>query len=151
MLRWAASWFALLLPLLLLGCGDSSGVGTTYPVSGTITFNGEPLNAENTSVLFKPDASKGNASPFEPVATVDADGSYTLITQGKDGAPPGWYKVVVTAFNGAPKHPAGPKQDKQKGARSLLPSKYGLAQSTPLAVEVVANPGRGAYDLKLTR
>ncbi len=151
MLRSAFPWFTLLLPLLILGCGDASGVGTTYPVSGTITFNGEPLNAENTSVLFKPDASRGNASPFEPVGTADADGSYTLITRGKDGAPPGWYKVVVTAFNGLAKHPAGPKQDRHPAARSLLPGRYGLAETTTLSVEVVANPARGAYDLKLTR
>jgi hypothetical protein len=150
MLRRLLPGLALFLPLLLLGCGDTSGVGPTYPVSGKITFNGEPLNAENTSVLFKPDSARGNTSPFEPAGTVDKDGSYALVTKGKEGAPPGWYKVVVTAFDGSPKHPGGPTHAKRAVARSLLPARYGQAQTTTLSVEVVANPARGAYDLKLT-
>ncbi len=151
MLRRLLPRLVLLLPLLPPGCGDASGVGTTYPVSGKITFNGEPFNAETTSVLFKPDAARGNTSHFEPVGTVDRDGGYALVTRGKDGAPPGWYKVVVTAFDGSPQHPGGPRHAKRPVAHSLLPARYGQAQTTTLAVEVVANPARGAYDLKLAR
>ena len=46
---------------------------------------------------FKPDRSKGNQTPFEPVGVVDEQGIYTVTTKGKDGAPPGWYKVLVSA------------------------------------------------------
>jgi hypothetical protein len=140
----------LLAVLPVLGCGDTSGVGQTFPVSGKVTFNDKPLTAKTTMVLFKPDASKGNTSSFEPAGTVDADGNYKLLTQGKTGAPPGWYQVVVTARDdAAPVHPNGPKQHRPV-AKSLLPSKYGQPQTSGLAIEVVEKPAPGAYDLKLS-
>ena len=141
----------LLAVIPLLGCGDSSGVGVTFPVSGKVTFNNEPLTAKTTMVLFKPDASKGNTSLFEPAGTVDAGGNYKLTTQGKNGAPPGWYQVVVTAReDAAPVHPKGPKQHRPV-AKSLLPSKYGQPKTSGLAIEVVEKPDPGAYDLKLSK
>jgi hypothetical protein len=144
-----------LLPLALLygclasGCGDDSGIGPTFPVAGKVTINNAPLTAKSTIVLFKPDASRGNTSPFEPAGTVDADGSYSLKTKGKNGAPPGWYKVVVTAREESPPvHPQNPRH--RPATKSLVPAKYGLEKTSDLSIEVVENPGLGAYDLKLT-
>src|SRR5690349_19138759 len=85
---------ALLCGCLASGCSDDSGVGPTFPVTGKVTINDAPLTAKSTIVLFKPDASRGNTCPFQPAGTVDADGSYSLKTRTKAGAPPGWYKVV---------------------------------------------------------
>jgi hypothetical protein len=141
----------LLVGLPASGCGDSSGVGRTVPVSGKVTVDGMPLAAKTTVILFKPDASKGNASPFEPTGTVEDDGTYKLTTKGKSGAPPGWYKVVVTAREEtAPVHPKSPKSHRPV-ARSLLSAKYGTAESSGLSIEVVESPAPGAYDLKLTK
>jgi len=140
----------LLLVLLASGCGDNSGVGKTYPVRGRITFNNEPLTAESTTVLFKPDAARGNTSPFEPAGTVDEDGNYSLLTKGKKGAPAGWYKVVVTALASEPVHSKGPGHP-HPVAQSLLPARYGQAKTTDLTVEVVEHPAPGAYDLKLKK
>ena len=139
----------LLCALLAFGCGDSRGVGKVYPVTGKITLNGEPLTVTTTMVLFRPDASRGNASRFEPAGTVDADGDYTVFTDGKEGAPSGWYKVIVTATSTEVQTTHG-KRDHPR-PKSLLPAKYGRAQTTELAVEVVANPAPGVYDLKLSR
>ena len=79
-----------------------------------------------------------------------ASGKYTLVTNGRKGAPPGWYKVAVTATAPAeldtkrgPSHHPVPK--------SLLPAKYGQAKTTDLLIEVVEHPAPGAYDLKLSR
>ncbi len=36
-------------------------------------------------------------------------------------------------------------------SKSLLPAKYGQEESTPLAIEVVASPSKGAYDLDVTQ
>ncbi|HLN28335.1 MAG TPA: hypothetical protein VK395_11395 [Gemmataceae bacterium] len=141
---------AWLLAFLASGCGGDAGVGKTFSVAGKVTINDVPLTAENTVVLFVPDASKGNTSPFEPAGTVDEDGKYTVTTKGKNGAPPGWYKVVVTATESAPEHPKSP-HGRRPVVRSLLPAKYGLAKTSDLALEVVENPVPGAYDLKLTR
>ncbi len=136
---------------LAAGCGGGAGVGKTYPVRGTITVNNEPLTAKTTVILFKPDAAKGNTSPFEPAGTVNKAGQYTLSTNGRKGAPPGWYKVAVTAT-------APPDLDSKAGTRnhhpmprSLVAAKYGQPKTSDLAVEVVENPAPGAYDLKLAR
>jgi hypothetical protein len=137
---------ALLFLVLVAGC-DRSGVGVTYPVRGKMTLDGQPLVAESTTILFKPDAAKGNTSPFEPIGTVDADGYYTLSTKGKIGAPPGWYKVVVTAVAGPAQASKGAKGRPTPG--SMLLPKYGVAKTTPFGVEVVEDPAADAYDLAL--
>src|SRR4051812_344013 len=114
----------LFLALPAFGCGDG-GVGKTHPVSGKVTVNGQPLVVKSAVVLFKPNAAKGNTSSFEPTGTVDSSGNYTLYTKTKRGAPPGWYKVLVTAV-------ADPTPPTGKGAltkrpvpKSLVPAKYG--------------------------
>jgi hypothetical protein len=141
---------AFLFGCLASGCGDDSGVGKTYPVTGKITINETPLTATSTVVLFKPDAAKGNTSTFEPTGTVDEEGVYTLLTKGKKGAPPGWYKVVVTATETAPVHPNSP-QGHHPVAQSIVPAKYGLEKTTDLSIEVVENAPPDAYDLKLKK
>jgi hypothetical protein len=141
---------ALFIALLAAGCGDALGVGTTYPVSGRIALNGEPLATATTMILFKPDASRGNLSPFDPAGTLDAEGHYTVSTKGKAGAPPGWYRVIVTATTVEAGVPKGQRRARPH-PKSLVPAKYGQAATTDLSVEVVESPAVGAYDLKLTR
>jgi hypothetical protein len=121
-------------------------------VQGKVTLNDEPLTATSTTILFKPDVSKGNTSSFEPVGTVDRAGNYSLLTNGKKGAPPGWYRVIVTALAAPSEHPPAPgKRSQRPVAQPLLPAKYGQAQSTDLAIEVVEKPSAGGYDLRLTK
>jgi hypothetical protein len=139
--------FLLLVSWPTLGCGDDSGVGKTYPVAGKVTLDDEPLTAMSGTVLFKPDASKGNTSSFEPVGNLDEQGNYTLNTKGKKGAPPGWYKVIVTATGEM--LPA--KGNVHPRPKSLVPAKYGQDKTTNLFIEVVDDPAAGAYDLKLTK
>jgi hypothetical protein len=138
----------VLLLALAAGCGDASGVGTTYPVTGKITVDDRPLTATSTVVLFKPDAARGNTSAFEPTGTVDEQGTYTLLTKGKGGAPPGWYKVVVTAteVSGGGKGSAS----KRPVPQSLVAPRYGQATTTTVSIEVIESPGPNAYDIKLT-
>lgn len=146
-LIFSASTLGCMVP----GCGDASGVGPTFSVSGKVTLNNEPVTATTTIVLFVPDASKGNTSLYEPTGTVDEQGNYKLTTKGKKGAPLGWYKVVVTAREeAAPAHPKGPKQHRPV-SKSLLPAKYGRPETAGLSIEVVENPAPGAYDLKLSK
>jgi hypothetical protein len=152
--------FALLMIAVashgVCGCSDRSGVGTTYAVSGKVTLDGQPLKLNTTVILFEPDESKGNLGLFSPAGGVDEAGSYSLKTKGRSGAPPGWYRVIVTAHEGNVRHPKQGGQADEGGhagrpvARSLVPAKYGQAKTTDLSIEVVAEPGAGAYDLHLT-
>lgn len=138
------------LALLLIGC-DNSGVGKTVPVVGKVTLNGEPLTIETAFVLFRPDKAKGNTSAFEPGGSVDEEGNYTLYTNGKEGAPPGWYLVEV--FASLPATGVSPGKRTAAGATptSLIDSKYNSVKTSGLAKEVVEHPSPGAYDLQLTR
>jgi hypothetical protein len=135
--------------LLAFSC-DGSGVGTTYPVRGKITLGGEPFTAETTIVLFVPDASKGNSSRLQPTGSMGEDGYYELSTNGKSGSPAGWYRVCVTAHGGQPLH-AKTAHRQRPVVRSLVPAKYGTAQTTDLVIEVVPSPASGSYDLALVR
>jgi hypothetical protein len=132
------------------GCGDPSDLGHVVPVSGRVTLDNEPVTARSGTVVFVPDAEKGNQGLIRPAGNVDGGGTYTLFTRGRKGAPAGWYKVVVTAT--APLDPVttSTRRDHPR-PRILVPQKYGDAGKTDLSIEVVEKPGPGAYDLKLTR
>jgi hypothetical protein len=101
-------------------------------VQGKIKLdNGNPL--PDGVVRFTPlDRDPNPAS----AATIEADGSYTLSTRGKPGAPEGKYRVVFT--RGA-----------NTEAWSRVPNKYFQIRSSPLEVEVVENKPQGGYDLKV--
>jgi len=140
-----ATPFSLLIALLAAGCGG----GNTHPVSGTVTIDGTPLAARDGLVTFVPVRAKGNAAEDEPAGTVDDRGRYTLYTKGRRGAPPGWYKVVVTGLADAPPAAAKGPLTQRPAPKSVVPARYGRAETTPLEVEVVASPTAGAYDLTL--
>jgi len=82
------AWFVLLSlsGALALGCG---GDGLTrYPVKGTVTFQGKPV--EFGAIFFEPTASVGEVAPtvYLPVR----DGKYDA---GQEGPVKGKYRVVV--------------------------------------------------------
>jgi len=126
-----------------LGCADRSGVGKTVPVTGTVYLGDRPLTTG--SVSFRPDASKGNTSTGEPSGDIGPDGTYKLSTNGKPGAPPGWYKVIVAAD--VPSNP----NDPYSMPKSIINAKYADANTTDLSIPVVENPSPGAYDLKVSK
>ena len=75
-----------------VGCGD--GGLRTYPVSGTITYQGEPL--VGATVGFSPKVAGEGDGGF---AMTDSNGFYQLqTTQGRVGAgtTPGAYYVTIT-------------------------------------------------------
>jgi len=111
-------------------------------VEGKVTVDGQPLTMG--SLLFRPNAEKGNTSKLEPAGSIDSSGNYKLYTNSKPGAPLGWYKVTVAAQTQADSTNPG-------AATSLVAAKYNAADTTDLSVEVVATPAPGAYDLKLTK
>jgi hypothetical protein len=64
--------------LLLIGCGGGDG---GVPVSGTVTFRGQPFS--NASITFYPASGR-------PVSAAITDGQYSAVLQ------PGEYKVTVS-------------------------------------------------------
>lgn len=136
-----------LFPLIYCSCifvVAAAGCGKADPklaqVDGNVMVGNKPLTTG--TVIFHPDATKGNESREEPRSAIDADGHYHLLTGIKDGVTPGWYKVSVTAAKLLdPKNPYHTDW--------LIPEKYIDPKTSKLRLEVVANPAPGAYDLKL--
>jgi hypothetical protein len=138
--------FRLRPAVVLAVCAALSAAGCSreppyHPVQGKLTVGGKPMTAGR--VLFVPDAAKGNASPEEARARVDATGAYSLKTGDRDGCRPGRYKVVVFAF-AEPGPGEGPRPPVWFAAQ-----KYGDAKTTDLEVEVTADPKSGQYDFDL--
>ena len=131
--------FALAAALLVAGCGSSGG--KLYSVQGKVTADDQPLS--KGSVRFVPDTGKGNTAKSEPIGEIGADGTYSLTSTGGSGAPPGWYKVSVVSTD-------PPDSTKPLATKSYVGKKYNDPQTSGLAVEVVASPPAGAYDLKVS-
>jgi hypothetical protein len=85
---------AFLLAALAAGCSRSTRP-PTYPVSGTVTMKGQPL--EGATVVFVPSA----GAAHEPATGItDAAGKFKLSTFiADDGAQDGDYRIKVSKFN----------------------------------------------------
>ena len=136
-----------LLPFLG-GCSGGTGIRTS-PVTGTVTYKGQPV--AGATISFIPDGGE------RPAAAISAaGGKYDLATLDLDGAMPGNYTVLVrkldvAAGSTAPvsmeealklnsRPPAPPKE--------LLPAKYGDVARSPLKFEVKAGQ-KNVIDLQL--
>ncbi|MDX1944742.1 MAG: hypothetical protein SFU86_04985 [Pirellulaceae bacterium] len=128
--------------LLLAGCSREPSY---VPVSGTITEAQRPLGGGTVSL--RPDVEKGNKLFHHPTGMIDPQGRYTLFTNEREGAPAGWYKVVVFSNERTEEkgksHPGMPK--------SLISTRYNQVQTTPLAVEVKPDAPPGSYDFDLQK
>lgn len=130
-------WIFTILSMTV-GCAGE----TLYPVTGKALVDGTPI--PNGSLLFVPDAAKGNTGKAEPAGTIEK-GKYTLYTNRKEGAPLGWYKVVVIAAE-----PINP-QDPYTLGKSYIDGQYNSPATTNLNLEVTATPATDAYDLDLKK
>jgi len=116
------------------GCGQTGP--KTVQVMGVVTYKGQPV--EGANVMFSP-TTQGQG--VAAMALTDAAGKFTLQTaQGKPGAVPGEYLVMITKTEMVP---TGEKVPKPEGGmedvmttKHLLPEKYRFPSSTPLKVKI---------------
>jgi hypothetical protein len=128
---------SIVLCFVVTGCGPAAL--KTVPVSGKVTLKDRPL--PGGAVSFAPDAARNNTAGVNPTGAIDLDGTYQVSTDGKTGAPVGWYKVTVrTQTPGNPTAKPIP-----------IDPRFSDPKKTPLSIEVVENPEPGAYDLKVTK
>jgi hypothetical protein len=132
---------------LVVYCVSRSADLSLQPVEGTVTVSRTRDQLSRCTygrVWLYPDRGKGNHTPFVPVAELGRDGRYRAYTDGRPGAPPGWYRVVVLAVEQRDRVGAN------KATQTLLVNrKYTEAETTDLALEVTSTPTSGAYDLVL--
>jgi hypothetical protein len=142
---------------LLPGCGDDSGLGKRYSVSGTVTYKDSPVEAGRIS--FVPVDSK-NATQRAAAGEIK-NGSYSLTTAVEgDGALPGDYFVTVTAKlvddskvkETIQKYGGGGRQEDvgkaSANAKNLIPGKYQLPETSKLKVTVKEESNQLDFPLK---
>jgi hypothetical protein len=115
------------------GCSASASVGTYFPVEGQVTLGKRPLVGGTVSLL--PLDREGDVPHSE--GTIDVQGHYKILTAGKQGAPLGRYRAIVTTSG----------EDKTQD--SQFNSVYSHSENSPLTLEVLENAPAGYYDLKL--
>jgi hypothetical protein len=133
---------------MLPGCGKK-GIKTEQ-VTGTVTWNGEPVKGAN--VTFSPvDRTKG----YPSAGTTDAQGKYFLQTMlGNPGAgtTPGEYKVMITKIENVDTGKSVKETDGTvvpiMRAENRLPKKYAAVSSSPLTATV--KDGTNTCDFDLT-
>jgi hypothetical protein len=152
--RTRLSGIAVLAACGLAGCGGASDNLPREAISGTVTFDGQPL--------------KHGSIQFTPVQAKDGVATGGMITAGRFDVPrdvgpvPGNYQVMIFAAGGSPaaaesdpSEPAGPSLKSalpQKTARArpttgLIPIRYNL--KSELKAEVKAGgPNIYTFDLK---
>jgi len=87
---------ALSLAVLIAGCGRVEDGPQRYKVSGTVTYDGEPV--PKGFIMLSPDTSKGNKGPGSGAKIVDGK----FETQDGKGTVGGWHKVRITGSDGIP-------------------------------------------------
>lgn len=154
--------FLLLVAVSVIGCGDGVKRPPTFPVTGTVLYNGSPV--EDATVSFM-----GEGASRAGTGVTDAEGNFSLSTYGaNDGAVPGAHKITVTkadpnapaAASAADSTAAGDplalgtmmEQDaeaKESGQKPLIPLKYADTNSSTLS-ETVSDSGENVFVLQLT-
>ena len=128
------------------GCGDKF---KTYPVTGKVTYKGDPV--AGATISFNP---KVQGQGDDGYARTDDNGVYKLQTQlGKPegGTTPGEYYVRVTksesVSTGRSSTDSTGNVVEEMRPVSLLPAKYGTALTSPLSFTVEKK--KNTYDIDL--
>jgi hypothetical protein len=146
--------------LIMVSCAtNDDGLGKRYPVSGTVNYNGKPL--EKGEINFVTEDLKTN---FGATGTI-TNGSYTLSTGGSDdGAQVGKYKVTISSKEdyvskarsdfqkesgvvGEGKIPPQHLAKASATSKNLIPAGYGDVRTTTLTAEVKAQSNTIPFEL----
>ena len=133
-----------LLEDLALGCGRSRL--DTIPVSGKVTYKGNPLPWGGVTFMPK------NRTECRPaMADIKSDGSYEVATLEYDlGLMAGEYTISVYA----PKTPLFEPNEAQKAAAALVtlptPKRYANPETSGLTVIISPDDGPRTFDIDLT-
>ncbi len=142
----------LMLSVLVPACGTPAGSDrpATYPVSGTVTMNGQPV--ARATLSFQLVDGSGSAA-----GVTDNEGRYKLTTfAAGDGALPGQYVVAITQFEEPPPgagvpddHPDYNPNLPEFIPQNLLPKRYASTATSGLKATVVEGKNT-SVDFELT-
>lgn len=132
---------------LILGTGCGTKGVPSYPVKGTVTLEGKPL--EGATVMFVPTVGPPNSG------VTDASGSFSI---GKPGVPAGSCGVAITKTAGGPAMTNPTPEDLQKIAqapaakqppKSLVPEKFGRSDTSGLTATVTSDAAQNVFTFDL--
>jgi hypothetical protein len=89
MVRLGRCWCVAVFLAAAAGCGGSDELS---PVRGQVFYRGQPL--AGGTIVFAPDPERGGHGPLA-CGEIGPDGTYTLQSDGRHGAVPGWHRVTV--------------------------------------------------------
>lgn len=121
---------------LIIGCGGGSS-GPQFslvPVTGIVTANGQPV--ANAVVSFAPYEGDIVRSAY---GVTDDSGKYALQYEGRDGCPPGKYRVTVSKFampDGSPFPRGMPPEEQTAEGIEHVSKEFSDAEQTKLYTEV---------------
>jgi hypothetical protein len=139
-----ARWWLVLGACLSL-CGVScSGTGALHPVQGKVIYKSSPLSG--ALVTFHPKGSD-DLKAVRPTGLTTEDGSFTLTTGEKEGAPAGEY--VVTIICSEQIRPKGGISAAPPETRDRLGGAYAKREASRIVVEVKSGANQlEPFDLK---
>ncbi|GAB6187345.1 hypothetical protein JCM17478_28470 [Thermopirellula anaerolimosa] len=148
------------LAAIVLGgaCNRGSDKPKTYPVTGTVTMNGQPVPGATVTFTPKEPAAPGQEGPLAASAVTDNEGKYQIGTFAKgDGALPGEYLVSVTKYEGAGPTGGGSGSEEEYTPpvpgqeapvpKNVLPAQYANPNTSGLSFKVEAKSN--TYDITL--
>ena len=138
--------------VVLAGCGGDGRL-PTYPVRGTVTFDGKPLPRAEVWLVPKDEAALKAEIMVRPYGVTEADGSFVASTYlTGDGAPAGEYAAIVhwSPTRGATDNAddAAAEAGSKGPRRPPFPAKYRTPATSGLTATVGPGPNQIALDLK---
>lgn len=135
----ASSFVAL---AITAGCSNEPPGPPTYPLTGTVTLDGEPLEAAD--VVFSPSPGSGGKAAQ---AMTDAEGKFEVSTHVgggnyKVGVLPGSYGVTISKLESV-----GERESMGAPPKNLLPSEYDNPRDPKWTIEVSAEPKQANFEL----
>jgi hypothetical protein len=126
----ARRWLALLSALVCASC--SGGGPTLNPVHGKVLYKNQPL--KGAQVTFHP-RGPTDINTIRPVGLTGEDGTFSVKTGQKEGAPAGPY--VVTLICSEEIKPKAKKLSMESpGTRDMLGGTYARQETSKIHVEI---------------
>jgi hypothetical protein len=129
-------WLVVLAAVACASCSKDAGLN---PVQGKILYKGNAL--AGAVITFHPKGAGRNINTQLPVGHSGEDGSFTLTTGDKQGAPAGEYAVTVICPEEV-KLPKGQISTAPPESKDRFQGAYANRDSTTIRAEVKAGPNQ---------
>ncbi|EDL59886.1 hypothetical protein [Gimesia maris] len=135
-LNFLCSWL-----LLLTGCGQATDEMTLTPMSGTITYQGTPI--EEGVIRLVPQ--KGSSAP---VRTTQINAGNYQFTD-RSAVKPGTYQVEINAYQGEAGLPGDQPTGSSTSRKQYLPEQFNTKSTIePLTIPPDSDPVQHDFNLK---